>query len=57
MADFGKASELIEATDWDSLLNADVNSSLKLWASKFMSIMEKCTACLSQGRAGFVLHQ
>ena len=41
-ADWGKACEKIEASDWDSMLTEDMNLSWDRWYSKFMSIMEEC---------------
>lgn len=41
-ADFTKACELIQLTDWDSLLSDDVNLSTELWSKKFLDIMKEC---------------
>ena len=41
-ADFVKARNLIDQTDWDSLLSKDVNTSACMWQSKFLEIMELC---------------
>ena len=41
-ADWGKACEKIEVSDWDSMLTEDINLSWDRWYSKFISIMEEC---------------
>jgi len=41
-ADFGKACEMIDDTDWDRLLTDDINESLGNWQAKFMGIIEDC---------------
>ena len=42
-ADFGKACELINSTDWDALIvNHDVNLSLHNWEHPFLQIMDVC---------------
>ena len=43
LADWDRACELIEATDWNSLLDhSDINVSWNKWKSAFMNIMEEC---------------
>ena len=42
-ADFDMAAEMINSTDWDSLLFEDIHTSWKNWNSKFMEIMHSCT--------------
>ena len=41
-ADFDLAAEMINNTDWDSLLSDNINTSWKSWHSKFMEIMHNC---------------
>ena len=41
-ADFGKACEMIDDTDWDRLLTDNINESLGNWQAKFMGIIEDC---------------
>lgn len=42
-ANFEKACDLIDATDWGKILkNDNVNVSTVNWTSKFMEIMEEC---------------
>ena len=42
-ADFGKACELINSTDWDALIvNHDVNLSLHNWEHRFLQTMDVC---------------
>ena len=41
-ADFEKAAELINTTNWDPLLTDNMQSSLKNWQTKFMEIMHSC---------------
>ena len=41
-ADFSKACDLIQATNWDSTLSDDVDLSTELWTRKFLEIMEEC---------------
>ena len=41
-ADWNKAHELIEGTNWDSLLVDDVNTSWENWMKHFMEIMNEC---------------
>jgi len=41
-ADFGKAREIINDTDWDRLLTDDINESLGYWQAKFVGIIEDC---------------
>jgi hypothetical protein len=41
-ADFGLAAEMINTTDWDSLLSDKVDISWNNWQSKFMEIMHNC---------------
>ena len=40
-ADFLKARELIQATNWNSLLSDDVDLSIEQWTKKFLEIMEE----------------
>ena len=43
LADWEKACELIDATDWMSLLNSsDVDDSWSRWRTTFLHIMEEC---------------
>ena len=43
LADWDKACELIEATDWMSLLDhLDVDRSWSNWKNAFLTIMEEC---------------
>ena len=43
LADWDQACELIEATDWKSLLDhSDINQSWNNWKSAFLSTMEEC---------------
>ena len=41
-ADFSKACDLIQQTDWECLLSDDVERSTKLWTKRFLDIMEEC---------------
>ena len=41
-ADWGKARELIENFDWDTLLSEDIDLSWTKWHANFMDIMEEC---------------
>ncbi len=41
-ADWGKAREMIEGFDWDTLLSEDINLSWTRWHTNFMAIMEEC---------------
>ena len=41
-ADFSKACDLIQQTDWECLLSDDVDRSTKLWTKRFLDIMEEC---------------
>ena len=41
-ADFIRANELIQSTDWDSLISGDVDQSAERWTQQFLEIMEKC---------------
>ena len=41
-ADFSRARDLIDETNWDSLLSENLNVSLMCWQAKFLSIMELC---------------
>ena len=41
-ADFSRARDLIDETNWDSLLSENLNVSLVCWQAKFLSIMELC---------------
>ena len=41
-ADFDLAAEMINNTDWDSLLSDSVDISWKNWQSKYMEIMHNC---------------
>ena len=42
-SNFEEASNLINATDWGSLMNTeDINSSTQNWSTKFLEIMAKC---------------
>ena len=41
-ADFGKACEMIDDTDWDRLLTDNINESLGNWQAKFIGIIEDC---------------
>ena len=41
-ADFNRACELIEETDWDSLLSEDVDESTVRWTERYLAIMEQC---------------
>ena len=40
--DFGKACSLIEGTNWDALVNNNIDVSLKNWQNRFLSIIEEC---------------
>ena len=43
LADWDRACELIESTDWISLLNtSNINESWSNWKSAFLEIMEEC---------------
>jgi len=39
-ADFPKACELFEHTDWDSVITGDINEALSNWERKFLQVME-----------------
>ena len=41
-ADFDLAAEMINNTDWDSLLSDNIHSSWKNWHTRFMEIMHSC---------------
>ena len=41
-ADWEKACELIDNTNWDSLYSDDINLSWSNWQQQFMSIIEEC---------------
>ena len=41
-ADFDLAAEMINNTDWDSLLSDNINVSWNNWQSKFMEIVHIC---------------
>ena len=42
-ADFDRACELIEATDWDSLISSnDIDTCWANWSKRFLQIMEDC---------------
>ena len=41
-ADFNRACELIEETDWDSLLSENVDESTVRWTERYLAIMEQC---------------
>ena len=41
-ADWEKACEQINATDWNSLIADDVNKSWFIWHHQFMQIMKDC---------------
>ena len=41
-ADWPKAHELIEETDWSSLITDDINISWENWKQHFMEIMKEC---------------
>ena len=41
-ANFPKARELIQATNWEAVLSDDVDISTELWIKKFLEIMEEC---------------
>jgi len=41
-ADWEKACELIDNTNWDSLFSDDINFSWSNWQQQFMSIIEEC---------------
>ena len=40
--DYQKAAQLINYTDWESLLNADVSLSVLNWQKRFLQIMDDC---------------
>ena len=40
--DFNRACELIEETDWDSLLSEYVDESTVRWTERYLAIMEQC---------------
>ena len=43
LADFNRANQLIDQTDWDSILiNDDIDSAVQNWTNKFMEIMHAC---------------
>ena len=42
LADFPRARELLEDTNWDSILSGDVDQAWSLWHQKFLDIMEQC---------------
>ena len=41
-ADFNRAYELIEETDWDTFLSEDVDESTVKWTERYLAIMEQC---------------
>ena len=41
-ADFVKACNLIENTNWDSVITGNVNEALANWENTYMQIMEEC---------------
>ena len=41
-ADFGKASAMINDTDWDALISEDIDQYCSDWQNTFMSIMDEC---------------
>ena len=41
-ADWGKANDLIRASNWDSFMTDDVSSSWHNWQREFLSIMDQC---------------
>ena len=41
-ADFNQAAEMINDTDWNSILSEDINLSWNKWHSRFMEIMHAC---------------
>ena len=41
-ADFSRACDLIQQTDWECLLSDDVDRSTKLWTKRLLDIMEEC---------------
>ena len=49
-ADFQKACQLIDSTDWDSILYHDVDQSILQWNNCFLNIMEQCIPKATLGR-------
>ena len=49
-ADFQKACQLIDSTDWDSILCHDVDQSILQWNNCFLNIMEQCIPKATLGR-------
>ncbi len=41
-ANFDKACDLFDATDWYTIIGNDVNASWSLWQAKFMEVMNVC---------------
>ncbi len=41
-ADFTQAQQRIRDTNWEELINDDINCSWLNWQSKFLEIMEEC---------------
>ena len=55
-ADYGKACQMIDETNWDDLLcNDDVNCSATNWHNKFMEIISSCISRKSLRRKRNVL--
>ena len=42
LADFEKAAQLIDDTDWDELITNDVSQSFVRWQERFLDIMREC---------------
>ena len=42
MADFSRACDLLDATNWDPITAMDIDQAWEFWQQKFLSIMEQC---------------
>ena len=42
LADFTKACDMINATDWSSVLSGDINRAAEQWTQVFLNIMQEC---------------
>ena len=41
-ADFSRACELLDATNWDPMMAMDIDQAWEFWQQKFLNIMEQC---------------
>ena len=42
LADFSRACELLDATNWDPMMAMDIDQAWEYWQQKFLNIMEQC---------------